>query len=476
MVPKSYYIKTIGCQMNIYDSERMAMGLALMGCEPAPYPEEADLIIVNTCTIRFKAEHKAFSFLGRLSGLKRKKPDLILGVGGCVAQQEAEKILSRSPFVDLVFGTYRVDRLPEMVKRVAFGQRPLIDVSPVEQAGAFGLMEGARAGGRAACFVTIMQGCDNFCSYCVVPYVRGRERSRGQENILKEIQSLVDSGVREITLLGQNVNSYGKKERAGSFPQLLSRVNEIDGLERLRFTTSHPRDLSDELIESFGMLEKLCNHIHLPVQSGSDRILRAMHRQYSQRQYLERLKKLRYILPDIAVTTDIIVGFPGETRGDFEETLDLVGHADFDGLFAFTYSDRSAAPAVRLPGKISEKEKNERLQKLLALQEQINTDKNQAMIGSTVCILVEGFSKKQHAGCGLLDSAPACRMEWSGRTTTNKVVNFVCEDPTVDPNKSLTGGMVQVKIEKAFSHSLWGRLVRIESRASDSKGERNYAA
>jgi tRNA-2-methylthio-N6-dimethylallyladenosine synthase len=480
MGKKYLYIQTIGCQMNVYDSERMARLLRPLGYDLASIPEEADVILANTCTIRAKAEHKAFSFLGRVVGLKQKNPNLMIGIGGCVAQQEGDKILNRVPMVDLVFGTHAVGRLPELIERIASGEGPIVDISTQQMIDDFTSETDMPADHRPTSFITIMQGCDNFCTYCVVPYVRGREMSRSPEMILREIRGLVDQGVREVTLLGQNVNSYGEKEGLCPFPKLLDMVNDIDGLERIRFTTSHPKDFSDDLIHRFTVLEKLCNHIHLPVQSGSDRILKMMNRKYTRSEYLEKISKLRDLRPDIAITSDIIVGFPGETSKDFEETLDLIRSVAFDGLFAFSYSDRPNASAKRLPGKVSEKENRERLQAVLDLQEKYTRKKNLAMIGLDVGILVEGYSKKtpkdRERFLSDFPNAVKYDIQWKGRTSTNKVVNFLPPDNGSASNRVLTGEMVQVKIEKAFSHSLWGRLIRIEPRASGSKGEKNYAA
>ncbi len=327
------------------------------------------MIIANTCAIREKAEQKVFSFLGRVAHLKRKKPNLILGVGGCVAQQEGFKILERVPYLDLVFGTHAIGRLPGMIERIEAKKCRIVDVEMPE-----GIDESVFSAytddkDKVTSFVTIMQGCDNYCTYCVVPFVRGREASRSPEKIIKEIRSLVESGIKEVTLLGQNVNSFGKKEGLCSFSKLLSLINEIDGLLRIRFTTSHPKDLSDDLIYTFKNLDKLCRHIHLPVQSGSDRILKRMNRKYSRDYYLAKVDKLRNICPDIAVTSDFIVGFPGETEDDFNETLDLIKTVQYDDIFAFKYSDRPKAPSALFRHKISEQDKKDRLIELLKLQE-----------------------------------------------------------------------------------------------------------
>jgi tRNA-2-methylthio-N6-dimethylallyladenosine synthase len=320
-------------------------------------------------------------------------------------------------------------------------------------------------------FVTIMQGCDNYCTYCVVPYVRGRESSRRPENIIREIQGLVESGVREVTLLGQNVNSYGKKENLCTFVELLRRINDIDALLRIRFTTSHPKDLSPELILAFNDLHKLCRHIHLPIQSGSNRILKMMNRKYTREIYLEKIDKLRNICPRIAITTDIIVGFPGETRTDFKETLELMTAVEFDGLFAFQYSDRPNAAAVRLPGKISDEEKKERLQQVLDLQDNFTTRKNKALKGSIQTVLVEGLSKKQNR---VNHSDKSQRLQWTGRTSTNKIVNFFKNNDENVSDEDMMGRLVNVKILKTFSHSLWGKTDSKEPTDVGLRGEKSY--
>ena len=388
--------------MNVYDSHQIEKSLLALNYKATENLKKADLIIVNTCAIREKAEQKVFSFLGRLAGLKRKKPDLIIGVGGCVAQQEGKKILRRVPYLDVVFGTQAIARLPKIIERVELKKTRMIDIGMkdqiVEIESSADSPEKGPKDKKISAFVTIMQGCDNYCTYCVVPYVRGRETSRNPEKIVKEIKGLVNSGIREVTLLGQNVNSYGKKEGLCSFAELLSLINNIDSILRVRFTTSHPKDLSDDLIFAFKKNEKLCRHIHLPVQSGSDKVLKKMNRKYTRAMYLEQIKKLRKICPDISITSDFIVGFPGETKADFKETLDLIKTVEYEGLFAFKYSDRPNAKAALFAQKVPDKEKKERLKKLLDLQEVISRKKNRALVGTTQEILVEGFSKKMSSG------------------------------------------------------------------------------
>ncbi len=464
-------MNTIGCQMNVYDSDQIVWRMKSLHYEMTPSLEKADLIIVNTCAIREKAEQKVFSFLGRLAGLKRKRPDLIIAVGGCVAQQEGAKILQRLPHLDLVFGTHAIDRLPDAVQTIASKKCRIVDIRMADQIKEPDFIANGCEAKHVTRFVTIMQGCDNYCTYCVVPYVRGRESSRRPENIIREIRRLVDSGVREVTLLGQNVNSYGKKENLCTFVELLRRINDMDSLLRIRFTTSHPKDLSSELILAFKDLDKLCHHIHLPIQSGSNRVLKMMNRRYTREIYLEKIDKLRNICPRIAVTTDIIVGFPGETRTDFEKTLELMRTVEFDGLFAFQYSDRPNAAAVRLPGKTSEQEKKERLQEVLALQDYFTTRKNKALKGSVQTVLVEGLSKKQNR-VNYADKSQ--RLQWTGRTSTNKIVNFFESDDVNADDKTMMGRLVNVKILRAFSHSLWGKTDSKEPTDVGLRGEKSY--
>ena len=463
---KTVHVHTIGCQMNVYDSEQIEKRLRRQGYTPTPFLEAADVIIMNTCAVREKAEQKVFSFLGRLSALKRERPGLILGVGGCVAQQEGDRILSRMPHIDFVFGTRALSRLPEIIAQVGEKGCRIVDIDMSTPAEAYVADAVPEENGAVSRFVTVMQGCDNFCAYCVVPYVRGREISREPGRILAEIRGLVQTGVREVTLLGQNVNSYGKKEGFGTFAELLSRVNDIDGLQRIRFTTSHPKDLSEDLIAAFQDVRKLCPHIHLPVQSGSDRILKRMNRKYSRHAYAGKIEKLRIACPGIAVTTDIIVGFPGETQQDFQETLELIKSVEYDSLFAFKYSDRPNVPAARLPGKIAENEKKDRLTQVLELHQQISRRRNRALLGSDQTVLVDGYSKRHRA--------PGTT-QWTGRTPTNRIVNFTQDDADA-PAVDWLGRLVSVRIEKASTHSLGGKPMAPGPAASGSKGVEDYAA
>jgi len=472
MNKKGLYLCTIGCQMNVYDSAQIAMRLAALGYEQTSSMTHADVIIVNTCSVRAKAEQKAFSLLGRISKMKHSKKRLIIGVGGCVAQQEGKKILERMPAVDLVFGTQAIDRLPRLIEQIEARRCRIVDVAMDEAPDIPEAVVGSRTESQVSKFVTIMRGCDNYCAYCVVPFVRGRESSRKPESIIREIRALVERGVREVTLLGQNVNSYGKKQHMCRFPELLSKINEIDGLLRIRFTTSHPKDLSADLIGAFKSFDKLCSHIHLPVQSGSNRILKRMNRKYTREQYLDKVAKLRDTCPQIAITSDIIVGFPGETDGDFEQTLELVNTVEYDGLFAFQYSDRPPAPAAKLPDKITGPVKSKRLQILLDLQQKYTKQKNQALVGSTQRILADGLSKKQVSDP--TDSGGQT-LQWTGRTFTNKIVNFSLEELPVH-NENLTGRLIDVRIEKALSHSLFGKATNLKSSVGGLKGVENYAA
>lgn len=469
MDPKYLYVHTMGCQMNVYDTGLMKSGLETLHYRLTPSIDSADLIILNTCAVREKAQQKAFSFLGRTARLKREKPELIIGVGGCVAQQEGENILKQMPHIDFVFGTHAIGRLPEIISRI---ERYRCRVVDTQQSGAIDEsivrmdIEADQSPNR---FVTIMQGCDNFCSYCVVPFVRGREASRHPHHILDEIQRLVAGGAREVTLLGQNVNSYGCKEGLPSFAGLLSEINKVEGLLRIRFTTSHPKDLSPELMNAFNRLGKLCPHIHLPVQSGSNRILKRMNRKYTREEYEEKVEKLREACPGITITSDFIVGFPGETDDDFKQTLDIVSRIEFDNIFAFSYSDRPFVPSARLPGKIEESLKNERLQELLSRQKAITLHKNQDLVGSCVEVLVDGFSKKQAEKGDLPGSAP---MQWTGRTGTHKIVNFTVAGEDIQNPEDYTGRILMVQIKKAMPHSLRGHCL-ISGRL---KGEDYHAA
>ncbi len=473
MKNKKFYINTIGCQMNVYDSEQIAERLQRIGFVMENRVEDADLVIVNTCSIREKAEQKAFSFLGRLAKMKREKPRLMVGVCGCVAQQEGQKIVERMPYVDFVLGTQAIERLPAAIERIERQRCRIVDVNMAQEIQETADIPTCGNPHEISRFVTIMRGCDNYCTYCVVPYVRGRETSREPENIISEIKSLVANGVREITLLGQNVNSYGQKQGLCDFPTLLKRINDVEGLLRLRFTTSHPKDLSDGLIAAFRSMEKLCHHIHLPVQSGSNDVLARMNRRYTREKYLEMVANLREACPEIAITSDIIVGFPGETSEDFEQTKALIRQVEFDSLFAFIYSDRPNAPSGRFKGKVTEKEKKQRLQDVFDLQTGITQKIHASMKGTIKEVLVEGTSKKQVAeNQGRAIDA----VQWTGRTSGNKIVNFIQNHVSHVDTGIQVGEMVRVRIEKTFPHSLRGSLITGDSGHSLAKGDESYAA
>lgn len=462
--------------MNVYDSSQIARMLALSGYEVTPFMEQADLIFLNTCSIREKAEQKVYSFLGRLARLKRKNGDLIIAAGGCVAQQEGSKMLQRMPHLDLVVGTHAYHRLPLMIQKIESKKCRIVDVElaeTIDEEEPF--INPAKDGedNGVTNFVTIMRGCDNFCAYCVVPYVRGRETSRDPANIIQEVKMLVSNGVREVTLLGQNVNSFGKKEGKALFPELLSRLNEIKGLLRIRFTTSHPKDLSNDLINAFGKLNTLCHHIHLPVQSGSDRILSLMNRKYSCRQYIEKILKLRRVCPDIAITTDIIVGFPGETSDDFKQTLDLIQEVSYDNWFAFKYSDRPQTRAIKLTDKLSEDVKADRLQQVLEKQKKQTFLKNQTLIGTTQTVLVEGTSKREKNRPSEIDCH---KVQWSGRTSTNRIVNFLTDNGAGLGDSIFPGALVSVRINEAYANSLFGRAMSVIQDKVELKGENSNAA
>lgn len=442
---KQFYINTMGCQMNVYDSEQMALRLTAEGYIRTEDQAAADVVILNTCSIRDKAEQKVYSFLGRLRPLKEENPRLIIAVGGCVAQQEAKKVLKRIPYVDLVFGTQAVPRLTGYLERIERTRCQIVDTAMEDGAEIPEPMLAGDTQAEISRFVTIMRGCDNFCSYCVVPHVRGREKSRTPESILQEVCDLVAKGVAEVTLLGQNVNSYGLKEGLCSFSELLRKINGVKGLQRLRFTTSHPKDFTDEVIRAFATLPKLCHHIHLPVQSGSSAVLRSMNRKYTREDYLHKVRALREICPDMAITTDIIVGFPGETETDFMQTLVLLEEVRYDGLFAFMYSDRALAPASTYPDKVSLAEKSARLQRLLELQEKLTRGKNESLVGTVQEVLVEGLNPQSELG------------QWSGRTGANKIVHF--EPGPARPAVIKPGVLLNVSIERALSHSLLGKAV-----------------
>ena len=440
MNDKAFYLETFGCQMNVVDSERIVGLLNEIGYRQVEEPEQADLILLNTCAVRDKAVRKAYGHLGRFKPMKERKPDLILGMGGCIAQQEGKQLLEEFSYLDLVFGTHNVHRLPEMVQQVAEKHVRCEETEFLDRETRLQLFP-SRTGQEAYTrFVTVMQGCDNFCSYCVVPYVRGREISRPSAEILEEIRELAAQGVREITLIGQNVNSYGLKEDGElSFAGLLEQVNAVDGIDRIRFTTSHPKDLSDDLIECFGRLDKLCKHLHLPVQCGSDNILKAMNRGYTRERYLGVVARLRQVCPEIRLSSDIIVGFPGETEADFAETMSLLEKVRYTEIYSFIYSPRRGTTAADMADDTPAEVKQDQFNRMLELQQEISRQTWEADVGTIQEVLVEGESK---VGAG----------QMFGRSTWNRIVNFA--GPA-----ELAGKLVSVKITKAFRNSLLGELV-----------------
>jgi len=436
---RKLYLRTFGCQMNEYDSSRMKDLLA--DAEETTLtddPAEADIVLFNTCSVREKAQEKVFSDLGRLRALKRDRPDMIIGVGGCVASQEGAAIVARAPYVDVVFGPQTLHRLPALIGRRRDTGRPQVDISfpEIEK---FDALPPPRREGVSA-YVSIMEGCSKYCSFCVVPYTRGEEVSRPFDDVLTEVARLADQGVREVTLLGQNVNAYLGKvdgfDAPADFALLLEYVHEIPGIERIRYTTSHPREFSERLIAAHARLPKLASHVHLPVQAGSDRILMAMKRGYTAMEYRSIIRRLRQSDPAISVSSDFIVGFPGETEDDFERTLRLVREVGFDDSYSFVYSARPGTPAASLPDETPDAVKLERLRRLQALIQAQAKAISEAMVGSRQRVLVEGASRRNAA-------------ELSGRTPNNRVVNFPGSPDSI-------GQMVEIEIVEALAHTLRG--------------------
>jgi len=446
---KKLYIKTFGCQMNEYDSDKMVDVLhASEGLEKTDKPEEADVILFNTCSVREKAQEKVFSDLGRVRELKKLKPDLVIGVGGCVASQEGAAIVERAPYVDVVFGPQTLHRLPELIAQKRSTGKSQVDISfpEIEK---FDHLPPARVEGATA-FVSIMEGCSKYCSFCVVPYTRGEEVSRPFDDVLTEVAELALKGVKEITLLGQNVNAYlgkmGHSSELADFALLLDYVAEIPGIERIRYTTSHPKEFSQRLIDAYGKISKLVNHVHLPVQSGSDRILMAMKRGYSALEYKNIIRRLRSVRPDVSLSSDFIVGFPGEAEADFEQTMKLVQDLKFDNSFSFIYSARPGTPAANLHDDTPQTVKLQRLQRLQAEIEAEAQRISQYMVGSVQRILVEGPSRKNAA-------------ELMGRTENNRIVNFPGQP-------RLVGQLIDVRITQALPHSLRAEVVTQEKVAA----------
>ena len=438
---RKLYIKTHGCQMNEYDSSRMRDLLqSSHDLVPTDNPEDADVLLLNTCSIREKAQEKVFHQLGRWKQLKQKNPDLIIGVGGCVASQEGEEIGRRAPHVDLVFGPQTLHRLPQMMEQRGPGGTLVVDVSfpEIEK---FDRLPDPQVDGPTA-FVSVMEGCSKYCTFCVVPYTRGEEVSRPLDDVIAEIAHLAEGGVREVNLLGQNVNAYRGANHRGDivdFAELLHFVARIPGIERIRYTTSHPVEFTDALIEAYAHIPQLVDHLHLPVQSGSDRILAAMKRGHTVLEYKSKIRRLRKIRPDISISSDFIIGFPGETEADFAATMQLIDDIGFDTSFSFVYSARPGTPAAELPDDTDENTKKQRLQILQSRISQQAAQISRRMVGSTQRILVTGISKKDPG-------------QLQGRTENNRAVNFSCTD------QALIGDFVEVEIIEALPNSLRGVL------------------
>jgi tRNA-2-methylthio-N6-dimethylallyladenosine synthase len=435
---KKLYIQTFGCQMNVQDAEKMAALLEPSGYETTDDPGRADLILVNTCSIREKAAQKIYSQLGRFRTLKEGNPRLRIGVGGCLAQQWGDRFFRRAPYVDLVFGTHQIHRLPEMVGELERARGRIVETGFCDRVRSLRI-PAQPAAGAVGTFVTIMQGCNNFCAYCVVPHLRGREESRPLTEILREAEMLAGYGIREVTLLGQNVNSYGQTLPGKTdFAELIGAIGKVSGIERIRFTTSHPKDLSARLIACFGEVASLCEHIHLPVQSGSDHVLRRMNRGYTAAAYREKVAALRRACPEISITSDVIVGFPGEEEGDFQETLELMREIRFDNLFSFQYSEREGTAAAGMDRPVCDSVKWERLRMLQTLQEEHTLEKNRSCVRRLEEVLVEGPSRNGSE-------------DMTGRTRGNRIVNF-------PGTTGLIGKTISVRIVEAFPHSLRGEM------------------
>lgn len=439
---KRFYLKTMGCQMNDHDSEVITGLLLSLGYQPTEKVEKADLILYNTCCVRENPERKVYGHIAAYRRLKERNPQLIIGICGCMPQQkqELDKILHRLPHVDLIFGTHNIHRLPELLERASSGERivEIWDEAPYEEGQDLRDALPVKRSDRLKAFINVIYGCTNFCTYCIVPYVRGKEHSRLPERIKEDVLRLVDEGYKEITLLGQNVNAYGKDlSKDTSFSSLLEELNDVDGLSRIRFTTSHPRDMGPDLINAMANLDNVCEHLHLPVQAGSTNLLRRMNRGYSREYYLDLVGQIRKAIPKISLTTDLIVGFPGETEEDFKETLSLVREVSFDSAFTFIYSPRAGTPAANFPNQIPEELKKERIYQLIELQNSISGAHMQRLVGTTQEVLVEGKSAD-----GLI----------IGRTRTNRQVHF-------SGPQGLLGSLVAVKITEASTWSLHGRIL-----------------
>ena len=435
---KKLYLETFGCQMNVSDSEKIVTLMKGIGYQRTADPVEADLVLLNTCSIRATAEQRVYGHLGKFKSMKKQKPGLIIGVGGCVAQQEGERLLKKAPFVNLVFGTHNLHLLQKMVSGAEEGKQS-VATDFLDDEKRFDLFPHAESEGGVSRFVTVMQGCDNFCAYCIVPHVRGREISRSAAKVVEEVAALAAAGVTEVTLLGQNVNSYGfREEGEPDFADLLRMVARVDGIERLRFTTSHPKDISPRLIECFAGIPQLAPHIHLPAQSGSDQVLKKMNRGYTRADYLGKVRALREACPEIQFTGDMIVGFPGEDEAAFEQTMELLEEVQYADLFSFIYSARPGTKAAEFPDELKRAEKQARLERLQAAQKKVTLARNESFVGGVQQVLVEGLST---SGDSLF-----------GRTGGNRGI-VMAGDP------SLAGRIVEVRITEGLQTLLKGEVL-----------------
>ncbi|WP_457639691.1 tRNA (N6-isopentenyl adenosine(37)-C2)-methylthiotransferase MiaB [Persephonella sp.] len=433
---KKYYIRTFGCQMNVNDSQKMAGILKNLGYEPARDWEEADLILVNTCSVREKPDQKVLSALGEFKKVKNKNPDAIIGVCGCLAQRAGYEILQKAPFIDMVFGTTNIHHLPQLLKEAEAGNKAVEIIEDIDENETELDKYPTVRDNKYTAYVTVIRGCDKKCTYCIVPYTRGKERSRRIGEIIQEVQWLVEDGVKEIHLIGQNVTAYGKDLGDVKFHELLYAVADVEGVERIRFTTGHPRDLDEETIRAMAEIPQVCEYLHLPIQAGSDRILKAMDRGYTQKEYLEKIELLKKYIPDIALSTDIIVGFPGETYEDYLETIKVLKEVEYDQVFAFKYSPRPGTPAAQMPQTEGPEKISRWLSDLINMQKEITFKKNREYENKVVEVLVE----EEKDG------------KYTGRTRTNKLVH-------IEGGNNLLGEIVKIKIRKANRFSLEGEML-----------------
>lgn len=435
---KKVKMLTYGCQMNFSDAERMTGELARIGYEETEDMNEADLIMINTCAVRETAEDKVYGKIGEIKGLKRQNPNLILGITGCMAQKEGEKLIKRAPHIDFVLGTNKIQQVVATVQALENEEARHIVDTAINEAEMPEDMAINRKTALSA-WIPIMYGCNNFCTYCIVPYVRGRERSRLPEDIIAEIKEVVAQGFKEVTLLGQNVNSYGKDHKKATFAELLAMVDDIEGIERVRYMTSHPKDLSDEVIEVIKNSKHICTHFHLPVQYGSDNMLKRMNRVYTVAKYKETVRKIREAIPDCSLTTDLIVGFPGETEEEFQQLMEFIAEIRYDAAYTFIYSKRSGTPAAEMPDQIDDECKHQRLNRLMELQNKISLEINQSLEGKIMEVMVEGPSQNNEA-------------VWSGRTSSNKLVLW-------NHGEEKIGDLINVRITQPQTWVLKGERV-----------------